>query len=254
MKKLLYIISVLSVIFILLTFSACADSHNDSSNLNNGEMPSIDETTKEILPDGIEINFSNTSVWEVSNNMYISTTITPSDATDKEVTWSFSNPGIVSIYDNELEPLKPGTTTITATTCNGVSDTIEVEVKPVCYREFDLPLMFSEGTSASFLQRYEITEIDFSWYVYTSDDRYGQYAESIEFEIQGSKIYDAQGSSNDTISYIARINLYDKDGYLVDSQSISVMGLLLNDKFKKTVRFYDVPLSGAPYTARIVEF
>lgn len=247
MKKILALSIML--ICVLFTVTGCSDNNNPSQN-TDVETPTVEE---EILPTDIKINLYNSSVWEVSNDVYISVTISPSNTTNKDFKWSFSNPGVAYINGHTLTPGKAGVTSITATTSNGLSDTIEFEVKSFCERELDLPKVVTKGTS-SYLRRYEITDVNFTWYYYTSEDNYGEYAERIKFEVQGSKIYDMSGSDNTTSDRIARLNLYDKDGYQVATSTIYVSGLLLNDKFKEDVIFNNVPLSGAPYSVKLVDY
>ena len=52
-------------------------------------------------------------------NLTLIATITPENATNKNVTWKSSNPSVATVADGEVAALKAGTTTITATTEDG---------------------------------------------------------------------------------------------------------------------------------------
>ena len=67
----------------------------------------------------------------IGQNITLSATITPDNTTDKTVTWSSSNPTIASVDNNgKVTALAAGTTTITATTSNGLTATCTVTVVP----------------------------------------------------------------------------------------------------------------------------
>jgi len=60
----------------------------------------------------------------------ITATVSPSNATNKDVTWTSSDPEVATVSSSgEITPLKAGTTTITVTTANGKQTTIVITVK-----------------------------------------------------------------------------------------------------------------------------
>ncbi len=59
----------------------------------------------------------------------LSATITPSDAANKTLTWSSSNPSVVSVSSGTLTAKSAGTATITVRTANGKTATCTVTVK-----------------------------------------------------------------------------------------------------------------------------
>ena len=241
MKK--YISVLLFLLFTITFFVGCNSSSNEDNNDNqdNTPTPPVEE---EILPTGIEISLGDNSIWTIEET-YIYAHITPSNATNKDVEWTFSDPTTAYIYDNDLCPKKAGKTTITATTCNGISATVEFEVKDFCSLDFDYPLTFEYGSAT-----YQIKDFDFSWYEYKDS---GAYSEKIQYKVDGQKIADTKGDNNGTTGFITDFNLYDKDGYMVNNESVFVSTLFTGDKFKDDLIFYDVPKSGAPYTLKWVK-
>ncbi len=60
----------------------------------------------------------------------LTTTITPSNATNKNITWKSSNDSIVTVSTTgKITAKKPGTAKITATSSNGKVSTIKISVK-----------------------------------------------------------------------------------------------------------------------------
>ena len=67
---------------------------------------------------GISLNKSTTTLF-IGKKETLVATITPSNATDKTVTWDSSDPTVASAKDGEVTALKAGKTTITATSKDG---------------------------------------------------------------------------------------------------------------------------------------
>lgn len=62
------------------------------------------------------------------NSEKLTATITPSDATDKTITWTSSNTSVATVSGGTVKALKKGTATITAKTSNGKTATCDVTV------------------------------------------------------------------------------------------------------------------------------
>ena len=77
----------------------------------------------------IEINASTKSI-EVGESKILTTTILPSNATDKKISWESSDESIAMINEEgKLVAKGAGTVDITATMSNGKTSTIKVNVK-----------------------------------------------------------------------------------------------------------------------------
>ena len=73
---------------------------------------------------GITLSISSKTLYVGDPSLDISATLTPANATDKSIEWSSSDPEVASIAPGAalhaaIKPLKPGKTTITATTKDG---------------------------------------------------------------------------------------------------------------------------------------
>ena len=100
------------------------------------------------------ITLSQTSVELVEGgSVSISATVTPSNATDKTVTWSSSAADVVSVSEGTITAIKPGTVVVTAkaggksATCNVTVLKKTVAVESVSLDKTELSLV--EGESAS---------------------------------------------------------------------------------------------------------
>lgn len=84
---------------------------------------------------GITLSISSKTLYVGDPSLDISATLTPANATDKSLEWSSSDPEVASIAPGAalhavIKPLKPGKTTITATTKDGgFTASCEVTVK-----------------------------------------------------------------------------------------------------------------------------
>lgn len=80
---------------------------------NNGETPGPVSVT------AVALDQVNTQL-EVGQNVQLNATVLPTNASNKQVTWSVSNSGIVNINQNgTVTAIAPGTATVTATTVDG---------------------------------------------------------------------------------------------------------------------------------------
>ena len=76
------------------------------------------------------VSLSQTSVsLEVGGSVSLTATVSPSDATDKTVSWTSSNSGVASVAGGVVKAIAEGTATITAT-AGGKSAKCEVTVQP----------------------------------------------------------------------------------------------------------------------------
>lgn len=106
----------------------------------NGLSASCTVTAIKKTVNPTSISLSQTSVTlAIGQSTTLSAIVSPSDATDKSVTWSSLYDNVASVYGGKVTALKEGKTIITATTVNGLSTTCTVMVV--------LPTLKITGTS-----------------------------------------------------------------------------------------------------------
>ena len=91
--------------------------------------------TLEVLVENITLNASTATLIE-GEDLTLTATVAPDDATDKSVSWSSSNPYVAYVdRGGKVTAIIPGTATITATANDGsgVSASCEVTVTPASY-------------------------------------------------------------------------------------------------------------------------
>lgn len=120
-------------------YSSSSSSNKSSSSSNKKSQTKSTTTTKtqtttvpaNVAVTGIQIN-ENIKSLEVGENKLLTATITPSNATDKNITWKSSDESIATISSSgEVVAKKAGTVDITATSSNGKTSTVKINVKNV---------------------------------------------------------------------------------------------------------------------------
>lgn len=119
----------------LHTNGVCPYSSSSKSNKNSSSSSSNSNTktttTKPTTVDvtGIQIN-ENIETLEVGNNKVLTATITPDNATNKSITWKSSDESTATISTTgELIAKKSGIVDITATSSNGKTSSIKINIK-----------------------------------------------------------------------------------------------------------------------------
>ncbi|EOH96111.1 M6 family metalloprotease domain-containing protein [Enterococcus moraviensis ATCC BAA-383] len=117
-----------------------------TSKTTDGASPKLDLSVEEKKDNTVKISFKNAKVISVTGitlepktveleekgSKQLTTTVTPTDATNKTVTWSSSNEAVATVTaEGKVEAIKAGKATITATTEDGKKTaTSEVTVIP----------------------------------------------------------------------------------------------------------------------------
>ena len=80
-----------------------------------------------VLPTSVEIS-GGASVLKVGATLNLTATVLPADATDKSVVWTSSNENVLKVVDGAVTTVGTGKATVTVTTSNGISKSLEISV------------------------------------------------------------------------------------------------------------------------------
>ncbi len=124
-----------------------------------------------ILPTSIMLD-RNSITLEKGKTQTISTTILPTNATEKNITWSSTNKNIVTVSNGKITAVGPGTASINVSTVNGKNTkcTVKVIVKPTSVKINKTSLTLERGESYTLgttLYPNDTTEKNLTW---TSSD------------------------------------------------------------------------------------
>ena len=95
---------------------------------SNGKTATCKITVKNVNATGVTLNTTSTNV-EVGNTVKLVATVSPSNTTNKTITWTSSDTSIATVSKGVVKGIKTGTVTITAKTTNGKTATCSVVVK-----------------------------------------------------------------------------------------------------------------------------
>ena len=109
-----------------ITAKSGSKSASASVKVVAGSQPSTPTT---VQPTGISLSSSSFTLTKKGATKKITATVSPSNATNKGVTWSSSNTSVATVSGGTVTAKANGSTTITATTCNGKKATCKVNVK-----------------------------------------------------------------------------------------------------------------------------
>ncbi len=162
--------------------------------VNTSTPKTFAEVFKEnpILPTSISLDRAEYEIYKDVTFQIIST-IYPSDADDKSVTWVSSNPEVATVSNGVVTGISHGTAIITATTCNGKVATATIIVsRRIEYLTIDLTL----DNCLEYLEvTYELVNTSYTAIRATSkypDLIFKDLEIKIEVKIQGARYYPDQ--------------------------------------------------------------
>ena len=107
--------------------SASSASQSASSSSESSASTDVEET---ISVTSVSLDRTSIEIYDDDFNTYLTETVSPSDATDKSVSWSSSNVSVVSVDEGNIVPHGTGSATITVKTNDGnKTATCKVTVK-----------------------------------------------------------------------------------------------------------------------------
>ena len=124
----LCIYTILSIMLLTIPVMTFAEEEN---NPDPSPTPSVSPTPTptEVEVEGISLNKDTIPSLYVDETITLTATITPSDATNKELTWTSSNSEVATVdKKGVVKGIKAGKTTIIVKSNNGKSSSCEVTV------------------------------------------------------------------------------------------------------------------------------
>ncbi len=97
---------------------------------NNGKTAICNVTVNEVSANSISLNKSSATI-KIGESTTLSATVSPSNATNKTITWSSSNTSVATVNNGIIKGIKAGTATITAKTSNGKAATCTITVSNI---------------------------------------------------------------------------------------------------------------------------
>lgn len=110
-------------------YSSSSSSSKSSTSSSSSSTKTTSTVPTTIVVTDIKINENVTSMKE-GESQKLTATISPDDATDKNITWESSDESIATVSaTGEVIAKKYGTVDITATSSNGKTSTIKIDIK-----------------------------------------------------------------------------------------------------------------------------
>ena len=97
--------------------SESSSESGPSSSSTTSQTSTSSETT--VAVKSVSLNKTSLDIPNNGDTVTLTATVSPSNATNKEVTWSSSDVAVATVDEGEITPVGVGTTTITVTTVDG---------------------------------------------------------------------------------------------------------------------------------------
>ncbi len=213
---------------------------------HSGKTATCKVTVKEnpniVKPTGVTIAPTTLTVSEGGTGT-LTATVTPSNATNKTVTWSSSNENVATVSGGTVTGVGSGTATITATTSNGLKATANVTVSGKTYPKisagvyFEKPASWGSNLNAYIYDGATDTTVGAAWpgTAMKQDSASGVYYLEYSTTSTTLKIIfndgnnQIPGSQQPGFDY-KNLGLYDSNGFvkIIDNSTVDVTSVFLN--------------------------
>ena len=115
-----YLLLAPLTVLLAMSISSCGASRHDNSNTPSGSNnpTSQSHTQGDIAVEGVSLNYDTLTINQ-GKIVSLIANISPTDASNKEVTWSSSNESVASVDAGKVKGLSLGNSNITVTTVDG---------------------------------------------------------------------------------------------------------------------------------------
>lgn len=143
-----------------------------TATASNGIAASFDLVVEEKSVESVSLDVDELSLF-LGDTYQLRAEVAPADATNQELTWTSSEPSIVTVDESgKLSAVACGTATVTTTANNGVSDTVEITVEEILIEDMKII-----GPSEMQIGRNDTLDVEFTpdnatnqYYTWTSSD------------------------------------------------------------------------------------
>lgn len=102
-----------------VTTSQTSQGSSQTGSTSGTPTASTSASPTVIPVSSVSLNKSSIEVYDDDSTFSLIATVLPTNATNKEVTWTSSNPSVASVYNGSVTPIGLGTSKITVTTVDG---------------------------------------------------------------------------------------------------------------------------------------
>ncbi len=187
-------------------------------------------TAKPVEVTGVTLNQTTLSL-SAGDTEQLTASILPANATDQQITWSTTNSYSLSVSSTgKITALKPGSGYVYAKSANGKTARCLVTVTKATVK-----IVLRDSLPTTLREYNYKNEVNTTWSVtdFRYSARYYEYRDqyTVDLYFSGTKVYDYRGSGQGAACSISW-QLYDSDGYVVDSGTCRSPSVRMGEKFR----------------------
>jgi|GEM_PF-2219267 len=228
------------------------NNNNNNNNSNNTPTNPPQTQSSEIKVSDIEFPQDSASI-HIGDTFTIGYVITPSNATNKTLTWTSNNPNVATVSSSGvIKGIGSGKAMITAKAANGYTTAyfhVTVSEDLISQCKLNLPTVPITLNHYGYDDKVQsTTKVTGIRYVIKENSDDGTV--DVELYFSGEKTYDENGAGQSDSCKISW-KLYDAEGYVVESETVYTTAVKPGEKYKDCKEtIYD--LAPGTYTLEIL--